>query len=596
MKRTDRLSEAALSYQKRGWSIFPIKGKQPLVQWKPYQSKPASIEQIKKWWKTYPYASIGLVTGKISNLIVLDVDGEEGAKYIKDNGIPPTPCVKTSRGSHYYFKYPGFTVQNFAKKKGLDLRGDGGYVVLPPSKHPSGINYEWTIPPEQEEPAKSPGWVLKLITEKEKSKPLPETEINRLLKGVKVGERHFAATRLTGHWLGSNLPSNETVQLLRQWNKNNKPSLPESELDRMVNDFSIAKEKREKKGKVRINKYKEKAKEFLAVQSLNDYELYRKEFEPEQFWISDGILPKTGFVLFAAYKGKGKTTLTIQMCLKLIQGNTTFLKDFRIKDSPSKILYCYAENVQAELKLIRRTQQESIGLKLTEKQHHTLKWFERGRLDLIDRESVGIFKEIIGIEKPDIVILDPLLRFLAATDINKLQKVNPIFDTLQDIGKGCLWFFISHMRKPSAQDTGDTMYKAIGSSAFVNNCDTVITLDRANPHRDPLCSKMEIITRRARLLEPRYIKLNEENRTLEVVTKGEVQAQKGMQVEDIRDIIADFYHGQAYLAEIKKVAELKFKVKEGRVYNLLKEAQDRALITKETRKGGKYHVISHKKN
>ncbi|GAI02157.1 unnamed protein product, partial [marine sediment metagenome] len=145
------LLEAALTYQKRGWSVFPVNSqtKRPLIEWKPYQERIASPEQIKKWWTQYPYAGIGLVTGKISNDIVLDIDGPEGKKYIKGKDIAPTPCVKTKRGEHYHFKHPGFTIQNFAKKKGLDLRGDGGYVVLPPSKHPSGSKYEWILSPEK---------------------------------------------------------------------------------------------------------------------------------------------------------------------------------------------------------------------------------------------------------------------------------------------------------------------------------------------------------------------------------------------------------------------------------------------------------------
>lgn len=245
----DTLLEAALTYQARGWSIFPIVplAKTPIINWKPCQRKAASEEQIKKWWKDFPFSSIGLATGKISNLIVLDVDGEEGAKYIKDRGIPPTPCVKTKKGYHYYFKHPGFSVQNFAKKKGLDLRGDGGYVILPTSKHPSGIKYEWTISPEKEDLADPPAWLLQLITEKKEGKRLPETELSRLLNGVKVGERHDTALRLAGHQIGKGLPSSEVIKILKLWNKGNEKPLPENELDRMVTDFTKDRKLQKKK-------------------------------------------------------------------------------------------------------------------------------------------------------------------------------------------------------------------------------------------------------------------------------------------------------------------------------------------------------------
>lgn len=262
MNEKTELLEAALSYHEKNWSVFPINSrtKRPFVEWKSYQKDPANEEQIKQWWKTYPYAGIGLVTGKISNLIVLDVDGEEGKKYIKDKGFAPTPCVKTKRGEHYYFKHPGFSTQNFAKKKGLDLRGDGGFVILPPSKHPSGIRYEWIITPE-EELADPPGWLLELITRKETGKKLPETELSGLLNGVAKGKRHDTATRIAGHFIGKGLPRNEVVILLNLWNKKNKPPLPENELTRMVADFSSAREGREEKERQKKRSEKTKAKE-----------------------------------------------------------------------------------------------------------------------------------------------------------------------------------------------------------------------------------------------------------------------------------------------------------------------------------------------
>ena len=143
--------EEALEYLASGWSIIPIvstgQKKEPAVKWKKYQSEHADEATARSWWDADPRRNIGIVTGEISGLIVLDVDGPEGLATLETFGeLPRTPVVRTGKGKHYYFRYPGVKVRNFTKKlPGLDFRGDGGYVVAPPSKHVrdsrNNINY-----------------------------------------------------------------------------------------------------------------------------------------------------------------------------------------------------------------------------------------------------------------------------------------------------------------------------------------------------------------------------------------------------------------------------------------------------------------------
>ena len=123
-------------------------------------SKDPSI--IKGWWAKWPNANIGIATGPISELIVVDVDGEAGsakiAALVANYGLLPfTPRVKTARGWHIYFSLPkGISVPNSAKD-GLDIRCDGGYVVGPPSVHASGIHYQWE---NEAKLAVAPGWLI----------------------------------------------------------------------------------------------------------------------------------------------------------------------------------------------------------------------------------------------------------------------------------------------------------------------------------------------------------------------------------------------------------------------------------------------------
>lgn len=186
--------DAALYYASLGWSVIPLrpKDKKPaLKSWEPYQKERASEEQIRAWWKKWTRANIGIVTGTISGIIVLDVDGPEGQESIADKELPPTTCATTgSGGAHYIFKHPGGEVRNFARRlPGLDLRGDGGYIVAPPSIHPNGNTYEWGLPPEMEQPRFPPAWLKDLMGVRSSAGDSPRVDPAKVLAGIPEGSR-----------------------------------------------------------------------------------------------------------------------------------------------------------------------------------------------------------------------------------------------------------------------------------------------------------------------------------------------------------------------------------------------------------------------
>jgi len=187
--------KAALAYAQRGWLVVPLHnptqgkcscrkrdcsspGKHPRTE---HGLKDGSKEtrQIEQWLTRWPAANIGILTGQSSGLVVVDVDGEDGKASLKaltatHAPLPKTLCVKTGRagvdgkrkGCHYYFRAPAVAIiRNSAGilGKGLDVRGEGGYVVAPPSLHPSGLLYEWRAP---EQPiADLPPWLVAKLAE-----------------------------------------------------------------------------------------------------------------------------------------------------------------------------------------------------------------------------------------------------------------------------------------------------------------------------------------------------------------------------------------------------------------------------------------------
>lgn len=141
----------ALSYAARGWRVFPAipKGKRPLIKrWQHEASTDPA--KIKSWWQRWPNANIAIATG--GGLLVLDVDYNAGGslslRQLREiSPLPKAPVVETARGCHYYFS-DGVGMRNRAGLlPGLDLRGEGGFVIAPPSIHPSGLAYSWGIAP-----------------------------------------------------------------------------------------------------------------------------------------------------------------------------------------------------------------------------------------------------------------------------------------------------------------------------------------------------------------------------------------------------------------------------------------------------------------
>lgn len=136
----------ALRYLTLGMSVIPLKpnSKEPLINWKPYQSRRASESEVREWFKQTPNANLGIVTGVISSLAVVDLDGADGLK--SGQSLQPISSVVsiTGNGRQVFYKCPKSELGNSVRKyPGLDIRADGGYVVAPPSIHPNGKQYRW---------------------------------------------------------------------------------------------------------------------------------------------------------------------------------------------------------------------------------------------------------------------------------------------------------------------------------------------------------------------------------------------------------------------------------------------------------------------
>ncbi len=157
----------ALALRRLGLSVFPVPrpgarlndgrvadGKRPVLQWKPFQSRKASEDEIRRWFREPQ--NIAVATGALSEVVVVDADSQAGLRFCTRR-LPHTPWqTQTSRGFHLFYRHPGVRVPNSARLHtqagdlAVDVRGDGGYVIAPGSRHSSGLPYiaagDWSVP------------------------------------------------------------------------------------------------------------------------------------------------------------------------------------------------------------------------------------------------------------------------------------------------------------------------------------------------------------------------------------------------------------------------------------------------------------------
>ncbi len=240
---------AALQLAAKGLHVFPCR---------PRDKRPATANGlndattdpgiIEKWWQQQPDSNVAIATGAASGIFVLDVDGLDAEAALRrleaeHGALPATVEAITARGRHVYFKWPEQPVRNSAGKIGthIDVRGDGGYVIAPPSIHPCGRRYCWSVD-SANRIAAAPGWLLAKQNGADGSAPTLSPEWRSLIEGVGEGARDCSLAKLAGHLLRHRVDPFVTLGLLQAWNASCcTPPLPAADIERIVD--SIAKKR-----------------------------------------------------------------------------------------------------------------------------------------------------------------------------------------------------------------------------------------------------------------------------------------------------------------------------------------------------------------
>jgi len=259
------LMSARLYAKRPGWRVVPLYGvadgrcecgndecerigKHPRTR-RGVKQASRDAGQLVKWWSAHPNSNLGIATGKGSNIFVLDVDCDrDGDRSLielerRHGPLPRTVRAVTGKGEHFYFQYPGRSVRCSSDKiaRGLDIRGDGGLIVAPPSLHASGRRYTWKegYGPQDIDVAPAPDWLLDQLgaarsrSRREETRARPGAPVGFayafVLDGVPKGRRNWSIFRMSASLRGLGTPPAVIESLALHAAKNCKPPLGATE-------------------------------------------------------------------------------------------------------------------------------------------------------------------------------------------------------------------------------------------------------------------------------------------------------------------------------------------------------------------------------
>lgn len=323
----------ALAYAENGYAVIPVgRNKIPLINGWPNKATTDS-QQIISWWSQWPDANIGIVCGeKSGGLIVVDVDiknGKRGDEALQQfqamyGGFPSTVTCRTgSGGQHLYFKdpdhHPGKYKNGVEVIPGVDIRTDGGFVVVPPSINAEGHAYTWIHDTGllDEEPADLNESAAQLLT---RSHPKKEKAERRQVVAVPEGNRNDTLFRYCCMQVGAGVPRDIAEKSALELNDTFDPPLSTSEVYTIIESA--------------YSRYVPNERTIYGTQEapINEDDLKMPTLEdyPEEpvEWLIPEYLPKGQITLICGTGGTGKTSVWVSLLASLSAGERILFDGF----------------------------------------------------------------------------------------------------------------------------------------------------------------------------------------------------------------------------------------------------------------------------
>ena len=240
----------AIALAKKGLAVFPClpRAKEPATEHGCLDAT-TDVETIRVWWRERPDCNIGVACGTASGIFVVDIDGLDAELEVRrleaeHGALPPTVESVTARGRHLFFRMPATPVKNTVGKiaPGVDTRSSGAYVVAPPSVHPRGKRYEWSVDSSNTF-ADAPGWLLAKIAGRPNGNghiaTAPSEWRAMMAKGVPEGRRDATLARITGYLLRHHIDPVFAAGLVQIFNATRcLPPLPDEDVARICESIA----------------------------------------------------------------------------------------------------------------------------------------------------------------------------------------------------------------------------------------------------------------------------------------------------------------------------------------------------------------------
>ena len=495
--------EQIKEYIDYGWSILPVRPdeKRPYMSnWLQYTKIKASYEMVDSWFHNLAGAGVGAVTGRISNMVVLDV--EESCPIPIEELLRkyPTQMVAKSGGGgyHLYYTYP----QNQSRVanrvrifEGADLRADGGFIVLPPTMHPSGNRYEWV--------KKGPlgAFPMGLLDLKAQSTAFNEGWITEALRGVSEGGRNDTCARLAGYFFKKGMNADIVEALLLDWNERNDPPLPTREVRTTIKSIErshAGADTQFTRVQFEDDREKEQPKESgFGVMKMSDYV---KGYGGEGVsWLVDEWLPDKSITFLVSPPESYKTWLLLDLAVSVSAG-VPFLGRYTV-NSPGPTMIIQQEDSHSGLT-------DRLALIVEQKLGILPKLDENGwevpsmpdlpiyvhpdrQLRFGNRQVLEEMEQQIATIKPKVIMIDPLYSTTDSTDNYMADLANRmmILKTWRD-KYGCSFLIAHHSKKNLDPDS--TAREDSWGSQFLNAFLEAGWQVRRNPRLAP----NEVVVRR----------------------------------------------------------------------------------------------------
>lgn len=333
---------SAIEYIEKGLCVLPVRPleKRPYMNnWHKYMSIKPTRGELESWFNALSGAGIGAVTGRISGIVVLDVDTRFQGDVQEIIRSYPTDLISRSGsgGYHLFYRYPSGVdkIQNAVNLiDGIDLRADGGFIVLPPTMHPCGKQYEWINKGSMGE------FPMQLLTKRQQVNTDGDKWLMEILRGVSSGGRNNAAARLAGYFFSKGFPSDIVEMLLSEWNLKNDPPLEVSELHTTIKSIQSNHSASKSNTPYNVsfvddtNAHAETQQEFGLVQ-LKEY--FNKYGGDGTSWLIDDWLPMDSITFLISPPESYKTWLLLDLAVSVSSG-FPFLGKFQVRKQGPVIL------------------------------------------------------------------------------------------------------------------------------------------------------------------------------------------------------------------------------------------------------------------